>query len=221
VEPLEPDFTDEDLREAFAPLFKGFASSSAKDDRLEPMLRATIRRALAEYSPASNRPFQPPTALDRLRWRMQALFSSRTYEDILFEKTHRFQVEEIFLVDAGTLALISYASVNPGRHSSTRRVEATIKRIALQARDPEGVLKESFQLPDSRNVFTQKGNFVTILAVFRGQPNEMAINDLSYALDNIEARFCERFRDHSLPLLKALQPFLEDCLLIQSPAAAV
>lgn len=216
--PPEPDFTDNDLREALAPLFKGFGDSST-DDRLEPMLRATIRRALAEYSP-TNRPFEAPNALDRFRWRMQALFSSRTYEDILFEKTHRFQVEELFLVDAGSLALISYASANPGRHASTRRVEATVKRLALQARDPDGILKESFKLPDNRNVVSQQGSFVTLLAVVRGEPNEMAVNDLSYALDSIEARFCERFRDHSLPLLKVLQPFLEDCLLIQSPASA-
>ena len=53
------------------------------------MLRATIRRALAEYSPAT-RPFHPPGSVDRFLWRLQALFTSRSYEDILFEKTHRF-----------------------------------------------------------------------------------------------------------------------------------
>src|SRR5690606_1838642 len=82
AEPL-PDFTDADLFEALTPLFQetlrnsGFGRDSGIDQFLEPMLRATIRRALAEYSPAS-RPFQGPGSIDRLVWHLQALFTSRT-----------------------------------------------------------------------------------------------------------------------------------------------
>ena len=104
-EPETADFTDEDLREAFAPLFAsmppGGPGAHAPSD-LEPLLRATIRRALAEYTPAS-KPFQPPSGIDRLVWQMQALFTSRTFDDILFDKTRRFQVEEAYLLDAKTL----------------------------------------------------------------------------------------------------------------------
>lgn len=214
-----PDFTDADLREALAPLFSGFSSPRSHDDDLEPLLRATIRRALAEYSP-TGRPFQPPSALDRFKWRMQALFSSRTYEDILFEKTHRFQVEEVFLVDAATLALVSYASSNPGRHASPRRVESTVKRLAHQAVDAGGNLLPSFKLPDDRNVVTCPGSFITLFAIVRGKPTEMALADLAFSLGTIEDRFRERFHTRGSPLLKILQPFLEDCLLIQSPASA-
>ncbi len=219
----EPDFTDDDLRQAFAPLFKDLviqAAPSPLDAQLEPMLRATIRRALAEYSPGTGRPFQPPGTWDRFKWRMQALFTSRTYEDILFEKTNRFQVEEVFLVDAATLALVSYASSNPGRHGSAKRVAGTIQRLALQMRDADGNLRRFFKLPDERNVIIREGRFITLLAIFRGMPNEMAINDLGYTLETIEERFRERFDIPGSPLLKVLQPFLEDCLLIQAPASA-
>ena len=108
--PEPPDFTDDDLREAFGPIIEQavrkavYAQENGIDTYLEPMLRATIRRALAEYSPAA-RPFQPPGALDRFIWHVQALFTSRTYEDIFFEKTRRFQVEEVFLLDVRHLGL--------------------------------------------------------------------------------------------------------------------
>ena len=123
------------------------------------MLRATVRRALAEFSPAT-RPFESPGFLDRSIWRMQALFSSRSYEDVLFEKTHRFQVEEVYLFDARSLAMVSFASCDPARHSTAKRVESAAKRIAQQIRTESGDIVRSVERPNGRNVITEKGKHV-------------------------------------------------------------
>jgi hypothetical protein len=221
----EPDFTDDDLREAFGPIVEDavrkavYAKENGMDTYLEPMLRATIRRALAEYSPAS-RPFHAPGAFDRFIWHLQALFTSRTYEDILFEKTHRFQVEEVFLVDAASLALVSFASCDPARHASAKRIGSTVQRIALQLRDEDGKIRTAFDLPDQRNAVSHEGKYVTLVAVVRGHPNELVIADLEFSLRRIEDRFREQFQKEGSALLHPLQPFLEDCLLIQAPASA-
>lgn len=220
-----PDFTDDDLREAFGPIVEDavrkavYAKENGIDTYLEPMLRATIRRALAEYAPAA-RPFRAPHTYDRFIWHLQALFTSRTYEDIVFEKTHRFQVEEVFLVDAASLALVSFASCDPARHASAKRVTPTVQRLALQLRDEAGKIHESFELPDHRHVISRSGRFGILVAVVRGQPSELILADLEFALRRIEDRFREQFEQKGSPLLLALQPFLEDCLLIQSPASA-
>ncbi len=219
-----PDFTDDDLSAAFAPIVEKavrsavYAKENGIDTYLEPMLRATIRRALAEYSPAS-RPFHAPRAFDRLVWHLQALFTSRTYEDIVFEKTHRFQVEEVFLVDAASLALVSFASCNPARHSSAKRVISTVHRLAMQLRDEQENIRETFQLPDERNVISRVGRHVILMAVVRGTANELVLADLEFSLRRIEDRFREQFQDQGSALMHALQPFLEDCLLIQAPAS--
>ncbi len=221
----EPDFTDDDLREAFGPIVEDavrkavYAQENGIDTYLEPMLRATIRRALAEYAPAA-RPFRAPHTYDRFIWHLQALFTSRTYEDIIFEKTHRFQVEEVFLVDAASLALVSFASCDPARHAAAKRVTPTVQRLALQLRDEAGKIRESFELPDHRHAISRTGRFVILVAVVRGQPSELILTDLEFALRRIEDRFREQFQQKGSPLLLALQPFLEDCLLIQSPASA-
>lgn len=221
----QPDFTDDDLREAFGPIVEQavrsavYAKENGIDTYLEPMLRATIRRALAEYAP-STRPFRAPHAYDRFIWHLQALFTSRTYEDIIFEKTHRFQVEEVFLVDAASLALVSFASCDPARHASAKRVSSTVQRLALQLRNVDGKIQESFELPDQRNVISRAGRFVILVAIVRGQPSELVLADLEFALRRIEDRFREQFQQEGSPLLFALQPFLEDCLLIQAPASA-
>jgi hypothetical protein len=221
----EADFTDADLREAFGPFIEQavreetHSKEASINSYLEPMLRATVRRALAESSPGS-RPFHSPGALDRMIWHLQALFTSRTYEDIFFEKTNRFQVGEVFLVDASSLALVSFASCDPARHASPRRVENAVQRLAMQLRDENGKIRETFELPDQRNVITCSGRFVILMAVVRGQPSDLVIADLQFALHRIEDRFREQFQQQGSPLLHALQPFLEDCLLIQAPASA-
>lgn len=221
----ESDFTDDDLRQALSPIIEQavrsavYAQENGIDTYLEPMLRATIRRALAEYSPAS-RPFRAPATYDRFIWHLQALFTSRTYEDIVFEKTHRFQVEEVFLVDAASLALISFASCDPARHASAKRVSPTVHRLALTLRDEDGKIRENFELPDQRHALTSPGRLVHLIAVVRGRPSELILADLEFALRRIEDRFREQFNQDGSPLLFALQPFLEDCLLIQAPASA-
>ena len=220
-----PDFTDDDLREAFGPIVEQavrkavYANENGIDTYLEPMLRATIRRALAEYAPAS-RPFQPPGVLDRFFWHVRALFSSRTYEDIFFEKTRRFQVEEVFLLDARTLALVSFASCDPARHASVRRVTGTSQQLALQVRDEKGQLRPVFNLSDQRSVIARQGRYVILAALVRGRPGQLVLADLEFALRRIEDHFREQFQQEGSALLYPLQPFLEDCLLIQAPASS-
>lgn len=221
----ETDFTDDDLREAFSPIVEDavrravYAKENGIDTYLEPMLRATIRRALAEYAPAA-RPFQQPGAMDRFIWHVQALFTSRTYEDIFFEKTRRFQVEEVFLLDSASLALVSYASCDPARHSAVRRVSGTVQRLALQLRDDDGKIRTTFETSDKRSVISRAGSHVVLMALVRGTPGELLFADLEFALRRVEDHFREQFRQQGSNLLFALQPFLEDCLLIQSPASA-
>ena len=224
--PREKDYDDKDLKEALAPLMRDVVREavyagerSNVDALLEPMLRATVRRALAEYSP-SNRPFEAPGFVDRTIWRMQALFSSRTFEDVLFEKTHRFQVDEVFLFDAKTLALVSFASCDPARHSKAARVESSAHHIAVRLRDTDGALRKSFERNDGKNVISTAGEHVLLAAVVRGQANEFIVADLGFCLHRIEDHFKERFEEAGSALMHALQPFLEDCLLIQAPASA-
>lgn len=218
----KPEFTDEDLRNAFVPILESavvqsvFSQNRELPADLEPLLRATIRRAIAEYLPGV-RPFRAPGAFDRLRWHLRAAFTSRTYEDILFEKTHRFQIEETYLLDVGSLALVSYASSDPARHSSSKRVAGSVTRLANRVRRDDGSVRECFELPDRRSAIAMAGTFVVLIAIVRGRPDEMTLADLAFSLRRIEDRFRGHFLQPGSPLLQALQPFLEECLLIQSP----
>ena len=105
-------------------------------------------------------------------------------------------------------------------HSAVKRVESSAQRIALQIRGAEGEIRRSFERPDGMSVIAEKGEQMLLVAVVRGQPNELIIADLEFSLRRIEEHFEERFAQAGSALMHALQPFLEDCLLIQAPASA-
>lgn len=220
------DYTDADLLAVFRPLVQDavqhslFAPGGGMDTYLEPMLRATIRRALAEHSPHQV-PFQEPGFLDRFAWRVRALFSSRTYEEIFFEKTKRFRVEEVFLLEKINLAMISYASSDPARHASAKRVIGTARRLADGALDKEGTIRLFFDLPEGRHAVVREGKESLLVAVVLGTPQDGLRIDLDYTLRRIEERFGARMANPEDPLLLSIQPHLEDCLLIIAPSSGV
>lgn len=215
----ETDFTDEDLTAALMPLVAaaggGQAFSFHDDAAFEAVLRATFRRALAEQQ---NGPFQDPDVGHRMLWRMQALFSSRSYEEVLAEKIRRFHVEEVYLLDRDRLSLVSYASSDPVRHANPRRVGPFTRQLALRLRDESGALQLGFELGEGRRTFVRAGRFCYMVAVIHGEINDLVKADLDFALKRLETRYHAPFvQGH--PLLKELQPLLEECLLIHSPAA--
>jgi len=210
------DYTDEDLRAAIAPLVAGaMTGESFRDDAsLEAMLRSTFRRALAEHHGG---PFQPPGVSHRALWRLQALFTSRSYDEVLSDKIRRFHVEEVYLLDRDKLSLISYASSDPVRHAHPRKVGSFARQLALRVRDDSGALLLGFELGERRRTLVRCGQFCLMVAVIRGDVNDLVKADLDFALKRIETRYKSEFvQGH--PLLQELQPLLEECLLIHSPA---
>ena len=215
--PARPDFTDADLAEALLPFMGGGTPGIAfhDDASFEAVLRATFRRALAEHHAG---PFHDPGLTHRILWRAQALFTSRSYDEVLADKIRRFSVEEVYLLDRDKLSLVSYASCDPVRHSNPRRVGSFARQLGLRVRDEGGALLLGFELGENRRTFVRPGKFSLLVAVVHGEINDLVKADLDFALRRIETRYHQPFVQGD-PLLKELQPLLEECLLIHSPAA--
>ena len=214
---LTADFTDADLSAALLPLVAGAISAAPNFDEVafEAILRATFRRALAEHQ---NGPFQKPGWPSRALWHLQALFSSRAYEEVLADKIRRFHVEEVYLLDRDRLSLVSYASADPVRHANPRKVGSFARQLALRLRDDSGALQLGVELGEGRRTYVRAGRFCYMIAVITGESNDLMKADLDFALKRIETRYKTPFVQGQ-PLLKELQPLLEECLLIHSPVA--
>jgi hypothetical protein len=225
-DPSTPEPTDADLLDALFPLVETavgkslYASQGGLHSYLEPMLRTTVRRAIAELD-GPDQPFGAAGIFDRMIWRLQALCTSRTYDEIVFRKTARHRIEEVLLLGRDALDLISYASTDPGCHASPRRVAPLLREVLPRIRDNDGALHLSFEISDERHGVVREGRFTYLVAIVHGALDEFAQADLDFIQRRVEERFGERLQDPSEPLLERIQPMLEDCLLIRSPASAL
>jgi len=211
------------LKDALLPILETsltkalYAPETGIHTYLEPMLRSTVRRALAEQMDSA-RQFGEIGTVDRLAWRLSALFSSRSYDEIVFDRTRRFQVEEVYLIRKCDKSLVSYASHDPARHSSTRRIQSTLRMLVRKLGGEKDEIKTTYELPEKRTLLARTGKYCILLAILRGTDNALVRADLDYVLRQAEERFGDRLNRSSEAFLQILQPILEGCLLIQSPA---
>jgi hypothetical protein len=124
----------------------------------------------------------------------------------------------VYLIRKCDKSLISYASFDPSRHSSTRRIQSTLRMLVRKLGRKDDELKTSYELPEKRTLLVRTGNHCLLLAILRGADNALVRADLDYVLRQAEERFGDRLNRSSEAFLQILQPILEGCLLIQSPA---
>ena len=215
TEPLPTEFTDADLAAAIAPLLPSRAEGSLVPDHFEAALRSAMRRTLAQHIGS---PFDDPALAQKTLWRFNALFSSRSYDEVVQEKTGRFRIEELYLLESERLTMISFASVDPSRHANPRKVHATVDRIAAKARLEGRPAPTEFSLKKPLRVLIRQVDDLVLAAVVRGQPDPLVDEDLAYALQRIRRTHGPQIAA-GLPLLTEIQPLLEECLLIHSPLA--
>ncbi|MGB2428273.1 MAG: hypothetical protein ACPIGG_02155 [Akkermansiaceae bacterium] len=216
-------YTDKDLQEALRPLITPsiddffFTPDHGIHHYLEPLLRSTVRRAIAEQMAAST-PFRDVPGWNKLAWKLRALMTSRTYEEILFDHTRRYQVEEVFLLRPQTRSLISYASHNPARHAKSSKVDSTVRKIATKSASLSIHESSTLKWEDDRHLVIRPGKHSLLAAIVHGSPNAVLEADLDYVLRQVEQRLGYTPEDDKDIHLHVLQPMLECCLLIQSLA---
>lgn len=219
----KPKFTDDDLRAALRPILDPcidkflYTPSHGIHSYLEPMLRSTVRRAIAEQMDDAS-PFREVSGWDRFAWKLRAIIGSRTYDDIVFDHTKRYQVEEVFLLRPHSRSLISYASHDPSRHTKPAKIQGTVKKIAAKTSDKKNEDATCIKWEGTRNLMIRRGEHSILAAVVHGPSNAILRSDLDYTLRQAEERFGKTLEDENDIHLQILQPLLEGCLLIQSPA---
>lgn len=217
------EFTDEDLREALQPIISPvvdkflYTPTQGIHTYLEPMLRSTVRRAIAEQMQDAS-PFKEISGWDRFAWKLRSLIGSRTYDDILFDYTRRYQVEEVFLLRPHSRSLVSYASHDPARHAKPSKVQGTVKKIACLESEHKDEDTPVIPWRDTRNLMIRRGEHCILAAIVHGPSNAILRSDLDYALRQAEERFGKTLEEENDIHLQILQPLLEGCLLIQAPA---
>ncbi len=219
-----PDYTDEDLTAALAPVMEQslqqtlHQSGSCMDTHWEPWLRSTIRRALAEQRSLQDT-VDEPGLFERFCWRIAAFFQGGSYEQMLWENSKRFRVEEVYLLERGSRELLSHAGIGEPGFSQNRRILENARRLAESLHDDEGTIRLQFRQPRGRKAEVRVGRHAVLIAVVLGEFPEALRVDLDYCLRRVEERFSARFADRDESLARVVQTYLEECLLIAMPGA--
>jgi hypothetical protein len=184
---------------------------------MEPLIRQAARRALAEHEPASGS-FNRADWWGVLVWKLQALLTSRTFEDVAFDRTRRFRVEEIFLFGRGPLELLSFASRDPFRHANHRKIAPTVRRLAAILEDRQPAHGSSIPLEKRLAATVWHGPGSVMVAIVRGTLTERHATDLGLVHSQAARWLDRRPPCTDRPLIWDLQSILEDGLLISAPA---
>jgi hypothetical protein len=217
-----PEFTDADWTAALMPAMEQslqqtlHQSGSCMDTHWEPWLRSTIRRALAEQRSLQDA-VEEPGVFQRFCWRIGAFFSDRSYEQMLWETTKRFRVEEVYLLERTGGALLSHAGIHGQGSVSRRGIAENARQLAKSLYDDEGTIRLQFRHARGRKAEVRVGRHAVLIAVVLGEFPEALRVDLDYCLRRVEERFGARFADHDESLARVVQAYLEECLLIAMP----
>lgn len=217
-----PDFTDADWTAALVPAMEQslqqtlHQSGACMDTHWEPWLRSTIRRALAEQRSLQDA-VEEPGVFQRFCWRIGAIFSDRSYEQMLWEATKRFRVEEVYLLERTGGALLSHAAIHGHGSVSRKGIAENARQLAASLYDDEGTIRLQFRCARGRKAEVRVGRHAVLIAVVLGEFSEALRVDLDYCLRRVEERFGARFADHDESLARLVQTYLEECLLIAMP----
>jgi len=217
-----PDFTDDDWTAVLVPAMEQslqqtlHQSGSCMDTHWEPWLRSTIRHALAEQRSLQDA-VEEPGLFQRFCWRIGAFFRDRSYEQMLWENTKRFRVEEVYLLERGSGALLSHAGIDEPGASPSKRMTEKARHLAESLYDDEGTIRLQFRQPRGRKAEVRVGRHAVLIAVVLGEFPEALRVDLDYCLRRVEERFGARFCDRDESLARVVQTYLEECLLIAMP----
>lgn len=218
-------YTDDDLVAVLRPVVDQslqhsfHQAGSSMETHWDPWLRTTIRRAFAQQI-AHDKPASDPSFLNHLWWRLQSFFGDRYYEELVFEHTKRFRIEEVFLFEKTQRRLISFVSDDPYRQSMNKQVQRTVSHLIQSVFDNQNTIRLQFPMPRGRMAEVRQGKRCLLVAIILGNIHDTSRSDLDYTLRRIENRYGSRLSDADDDLSRGLHPHLEDCLLITTPSSA-
>jgi len=217
------DYNDEDLAAALCPVVEQSVQQvfqqpgAMMESYWEPWLRTLIRRTFAEQR-SLHEPIEEPGWLTQLSWSVGAFFRGRSYREVMWEKTGRFRIEEVYLLRANDGKLLAHAAVEALRSRGMRQVMEKAQMLAVARFDAEGALRSQFRLPQGLRAELRAGRYCDLIAVVSGVFPEPMLVDLDFLLRRIESRFGKDLLEQEAADLKGLRTLLVDCLLINAPS---
>ncbi len=188
---------------------------------LFPVMGPAIRKAVAEdikkMVESLNQGLESGISPKHLKWRLQALFSNKSYAEILLSKAYVYHVKEVFLIHRQTGLMIRHEtddeiiSPNADMVASMLSAISDFVKDSFHTNDNDGV--EMMRVGDT-NIWIEQGPHAAVAAVVDGNPPPDLRITMKEAVEAVHYNFTyelENFSGETTPFSKSSK-FLRTCL---------
>ncbi len=190
-------------------------------DILFPIMMPAIRKAVAEdikkMLDTVNSTLEHSFSPKRIGWRLQALFSGKSYAEIALSHAYVYQVKEVFLIHKKTGLLLSHVSQSGQQENNADMVSSMLSAI-------KDFVQDSFKSEDDNelqtlkigklNILIEQGPYAIIASVVEGNIPEEYKTLLKETIENIHISYSyelEHFKGDTSPFEKD-KKLLVNCL---------
>ncbi len=182
-----------------------------------PAIRKAVADAINKLLETVNHALESSFSLKRLKWRLEALFTRKTYAEIFLYHNPVFRVNRLFLIHRKTGLLLRDAASTGVPEQDSDLISSMLKAIQDFVHDSLDVEKEQ-QLEavriGTRNIYIEQGPFAILAAVVEGNPTEHYRNILRRVIEKIHADYHPFLSDFSgnTDVFRSASALLGQCL---------
>ena len=196
-------------------------------DALFPVMGAAIRKSISdtfrEMIQSLNQTLENQFSVERVKWRFEAMFSSKSFAEIVLLKGIKYQVKSVFLIHKETGLLIQDAYPEESLLDEADMVSSMLTAVQDFVKDSfSNQLNASDTLDTIKlndfNVWIEDAPLAYLAVVIEGSPPESVRQIFKSNLEDIHGKFTpilsdfEGDTDDGIPM----QPFLDNCVIQQS-----
>ena len=196
-------------------------------DALFPVMGAAIRKSISdtfkEMIQSLNQTLENQFSVDRIKWRIEALFSSKSFAEIVLLKGIKYQVKSVFLIHKETGLLIQDAYPDESHLDEADMVSGMLTAVQDFVKDSFSTQLNASDTLDTiklndLNVWIEDGPLAYLAVVIEGSPPESVRQIFKTNLEDIHGKLApiltgfEGDTDDGIPML----PYLKNCVLKQS-----
>ncbi len=159
---------------------------------MAPAIRKSINEALQKVTESVNSSLNSGLSIKNLGWRLQAMFSSLSYGEIVLKNSLLFQVQELYLIHNETGLLISHISQKTGDNPDGDMISGMLTAIRDFVSDSfqvdKGESLETIQVGDLM-VMIEQGPHASLACVLKGDPTTEFRRVLNTTVEKIHQEF--------------------------------
>jgi outer membrane protein OmpA-like peptidoglycan-associated protein len=190
-----------------------------------PMIRKAINESFKVLLQQINTSLENVLSFQRLTWRIQALYSGRSYSEIVITNTFVYRVEQVFLIHRESGLLIHHTHIEGIEIGDSDAVSAMFTAIQDFIRDSFSAdKKEELDSVEVGNytVWIERAPYVVLACVIRGIAPLSLRKNMSQLLEKMHGNYgelLEKFEGDNTELQHCL-PLLENTLQSEVKASA-